>query len=67
VTISFAKSLRAPLAAYAFDDAVAVLRAVGELFREPDASLVLGLSRGTFYSLFVVIAGVWLIVRARRR
>ena len=30
MTISFAKSLRAPLAAYAFDDAVAVLRAVGE-------------------------------------
>jgi phosphatidylglycerol:prolipoprotein diacylglycerol transferase len=44
----------------------AVLRAIGELFREPDASLVFGLSRGTFYSIFVIAAGVWLMVRARR-
>ena len=36
----------------------AVVRAVGELFREPDASLLFGLSRGTFYSLFLVISGV---------
>ena len=26
-------------------------RMVAEVFREPDASLILGLSRGTFYSL----------------
>lgn len=45
--------------------AYAVVRAVGELFREPDAgiALVWGMSRGTFYSLFLVIAGVVLILR----
>jgi phosphatidylglycerol:prolipoprotein diacylglycerol transferase len=45
------------LVAYAF------LRAVGEIFREPDASLILGLSRGTFYSIFMVGFGFWLILR----
>ncbi len=44
-----------------------LLRAVGELFREPDATLILGLSRGTFYSLFLVVAGIGLIAWARRR
>jgi len=43
--------------------AYAVLRAVGEAFREPDAGLILGLSRGTFYSIFMVGAGLWLILR----
>jgi phosphatidylglycerol:prolipoprotein diacylglycerol transferase len=43
--------------------AYACVRAIGEVFREPDAGLILGLSRGTFYSLFMVILGVWLIVR----
>ncbi len=45
--------------------AYAIVRAIGEVFREPDAglSLILGLSRGTFYSLFMVIIGVWLIAR----
>jgi phosphatidylglycerol:prolipoprotein diacylglycerol transferase len=47
--------------------AYAVVRAVGEIFREPDASLILGLSRGTFYSIFLVIAGAALIVRGSRR
>jgi phosphatidylglycerol:prolipoprotein diacylglycerol transferase len=42
----------------------ALVRMVGELFREPDASLILGLSRGTFYSVFVLIAGVALVVLA---
>jgi len=37
--------------------AYALARAVGELFREPDAGLILGLSRGTFYSIFLVAAG----------
>ena len=40
----------------------AILRAIGEIFREPDASLILGLSRGTFYSGFVVVAGLALIL-----
>ncbi|MBL9187438.1 MAG: prolipoprotein diacylglyceryl transferase [Opitutaceae bacterium] len=47
--------------------AYAVVRTISEVFREPDASLLLGLSRGTFYSLFLAAAGVVLIVRAVRR
>jgi phosphatidylglycerol:prolipoprotein diacylglycerol transferase len=39
----------------------AVVRAIGEVFREPDASLLFGLSRGTFYSLFLVIGGIILL------
>ncbi len=43
----------------------AVMRAIGEIFREPDrdVTLILGLSRGTFYSIFVVAAGLLLIFR----
>ncbi|MBW8781655.1 MAG: prolipoprotein diacylglyceryl transferase [Verrucomicrobia bacterium] len=41
--------------------AYAGARALGELFREPDAGLILGLSRGTFYSIFLVAAGLALI------
>ena len=47
--------------------AYAAVRMVGERFREPDASLILGVSRGTFYSVFLVAAGVILIARARKR
>jgi phosphatidylglycerol---prolipoprotein diacylglyceryl transferase len=36
----------------------AVVRSIGEVYREPDASLILGLSRGTFYSIFMVFAGL---------
>ncbi len=43
--------------------AYALVRMIGELFREPDASLILGLSRGTFYSIFVIAAGLFLILR----
>lgn len=41
------------------------LRIIGEVFREPDAgvTLLLGLSRGTFYSIFLAAAGLWLIFR----
>jgi phosphatidylglycerol:prolipoprotein diacylglycerol transferase len=42
-------------------------RAVGEIFREPDASLLFGLSRGTFYSLFLVIGGLILLGMSRRK
>jgi phosphatidylglycerol:prolipoprotein diacylglycerol transferase len=38
--------------------AYAILRAIGEVFREPDAGLILGLSRGTFYSLFLILGGL---------
>jgi phosphatidylglycerol:prolipoprotein diacylglycerol transferase len=43
--------------------AYAALRMIGEIFREPDidVTLILGLSRGTFYSIFLVVAGAWLV------
>jgi phosphatidylglycerol:prolipoprotein diacylglycerol transferase len=44
----------------------AIARVVGELFREPDAPLLFGLSRGIFYSLFMIIAGVIILVRMPR-
>ncbi len=49
--------------------AYAVLRMIGEVFREPDAGLdlILGLSRGTFYSIFLIVIGVILVWRASRR
>ncbi len=47
--------------------AYAIVRALGETFREPDAGLILGLSRGTFYSLFLIVAGVALIAIASRK
>jgi phosphatidylglycerol:prolipoprotein diacylglycerol transferase len=46
--------------------AYAIVRMIGEVFREPDASLFFGLSRGTFYSIFLIAAGVAFIVRSRR-
>ncbi|HXR48999.1 MAG TPA: prolipoprotein diacylglyceryl transferase [Candidatus Limnocylindrales bacterium] len=45
----------------------AVVRAIGEVFREPDASLLFGLSRGTFYSLFLVIGGLILLGMSRHK
>lgn len=44
-----------------------VLRIVGELFREPDASLILGISRGQFYSIFVILAGIFVVRLARQK
>ncbi len=38
--------------------AYACVRIAGETFREPDAALILGLSRGTFYSLFMIGFGL---------
>ena len=43
-----------------------LMRMLGELFREPDATLILGMSRGSFYSIFLLLAGVGLIVLVRR-
>jgi len=44
------------------------VRIIGEIFREPDAgvSLILGLSRGQFYSLFLMAGGIAMIAWARR-
>lgn len=46
--------------------AYAVLRIVGEQFREPDADLILGMSRGMFYSTLMIALGIWMIIRARK-
>jgi len=43
----------------------AIARIICEQFREPDAALILGMSRGTFYSILVLVAGG--IVMLRRR
>lgn len=47
--------------------AYAVVRMIGEQFREPDAPLILGLTRGTFYSIFLVAGGALLLWRTSRR
>ena len=38
-----------------------VSRIFNEFFREPDASLILGMTRGQFYSLFLFAGGLFLI------
>jgi phosphatidylglycerol:prolipoprotein diacylglycerol transferase len=45
----------------------ALLRIIGELFREPDAPLIAGISRGQFYSIWVLLAGIilWRVVHKR--
>jgi phosphatidylglycerol---prolipoprotein diacylglyceryl transferase len=45
----------------------ALVRIFCEFFREPDASLLFGLSRGTFYSLFLILAGAGIIAWSNRR
>lgn len=47
--------------------AYGILRIINELFREPDASLILGMSRGQFYSLFVIAGGAFIVYLANRR
>lgn len=42
-------------------------RVIGECFREPDAALILGLNRGLFLSLWLLLPGLWLVLRPRRR
>lgn len=44
----------------------AVARSITEMFREPDAPLMFGLTRGTFYSVFLLITGAWVIRRSGR-
>jgi phosphatidylglycerol:prolipoprotein diacylglycerol transferase len=46
--------------------AYAVARIVCEIFREPDAALILGLSRGMFYSLFLAAGGLAVVAIAAR-
>jgi phosphatidylglycerol:prolipoprotein diacylglycerol transferase len=44
-----------------------IVRILGEFFREPDATLILGLSRGQFYSTFMILAGALIIGFVRQR
>jgi len=47
----------------------AILRMIGELFREPDAgiTLILGLNRGAFYSIFLIVIGLIMVGWASRQ
>ena len=47
--------------------AYAIARIANEFFRQPDASLVMGMSRGQFYSLFLISGGFILIRIAETR
>jgi phosphatidylglycerol:prolipoprotein diacylglycerol transferase len=43
-----------------------IVRILGEMFREPDADLIFGLSRGQFYSILMILAGtltIWIVKR----
>ena len=44
----------------------ALARITNEFIREPDASLILGISRGQFYSIFLIVGGLLLIKTAGR-
>lgn len=43
----------------------ALMRIIGEQFRQPDygVTLLFGLPRGVFYSIFLIAAGLWLVLR----
>jgi phosphatidylglycerol:prolipoprotein diacylglycerol transferase len=43
-----------------------IVRIFGEIFREPDASLILGVSRGQFYSVLTILVGVLIVYLARK-
>jgi phosphatidylglycerol---prolipoprotein diacylglyceryl transferase len=45
----------------------ALLRIVVEYFREPDASLIAGFTRGQFFSFFLIAIGVAFVVAAKMR
>lgn len=43
-----------------------LVRIIGEIFREPDAGLILGITRGQFYSVLLMLAGAFIIKIARQ-
>ncbi len=45
----------------------AIFRIVVESFREPDAGLIAGLTRGQFFSVFLIVIGIAFIVVAKLR
>ena len=44
----------------------ALLRIAGECFREPDAPMTVGLTRGQFLSLFMIVIGILFLISAWR-
>lgn len=44
-----------------------VSRIFNEVFREPDATLLFGFSRGQFYSVFLMIGGIFVILWSRKK
>ncbi|MFH1700594.1 MAG: prolipoprotein diacylglyceryl transferase [Candidatus Zixiibacteriota bacterium] len=44
----------------------AIVRIIGEQFREYDSPPIMGVSRGIFYSLFMIILGATFIIKSRR-
>lgn len=44
-----------------------LLRIIGEVFREPDASLIIGISRGQFYSLLMLLAGIAIFIHSKQK
>jgi phosphatidylglycerol---prolipoprotein diacylglyceryl transferase len=45
----------------------ALLRIFVEKFREPDASLILGITRGQFFSIFLIVIGIGFLLAVRFR
>ena len=45
----------------------AIARILGEFFREPDASLIMGMSRGQFYSIGLIVGGIAVVYWAEKR
>ena len=45
----------------------AIARILGEFFREPDASLIMGMSRGQFYSIGLILGGITVVYWAEKR
>ena len=43
-----------------------VFRILNEILREPDATLIMGLSRGQFYSLFILLIGFMIYVKRKK-
>ena len=44
----------------------AIFRIIVEIFREPDASLILGITRGQFFSIFLIVIGIGFLMFASR-
>jgi phosphatidylglycerol:prolipoprotein diacylglycerol transferase len=44
-----------------------IVRLIGEHFREPDAALIMGLTRGELYSVPMVLIGIALFVQGSLR